>query len=87
MRVSVRGVASGWSGVSERGGALGTSTVRRGGGDDEDEERPGGDLGQKQLSVDLEGYGAYIETPLLSRVIFPTETKGPLVSGCVTTRD
>jgi hypothetical protein len=72
-RVSGRGVASSRSGTSERGGASGwgllsvrgasgTGVVRTNIGDDGD-ERSGGNLGEKRLSADLEGDGAYIQPP------------------------
>jgi hypothetical protein len=43
-----------------------------------------GDLGEKRLSARLEGDEAH---PLLSRVVLPTKTKGPLLPSCVTTQD
>jgi hypothetical protein len=52
------------------------------------ETRPGGDLGEKWLSADLEGDGAYIPPyPFSHRSISQPRRKALLVSGCVTTRD
>jgi hypothetical protein len=53
-----------------------------------EEERREAAIWGKWLSADLEGDGAYIEIHhLLSRVVFPTVAKGPLVPGGLTTPD
>jgi hypothetical protein len=95
-RVSGRGVASGRSSASKKGdtswrGASGTGTARRGGGDDDggrEATTTTTAIWGKRLSADLVGDETYIEPNLLSRVVFPTETKGtPCVMGRATTRD
>jgi hypothetical protein len=60
--------------------------VRRGGGDDDGGwEARGGDLGKTAKCRSGRRRGLYRTPHLLSRVVFPTVTEGPLVPGGNTT--